>query len=70
MIEDDALFTWPGALVGAALLAALFMLAALMGELVTEGSFRFSRSVVTFGLAAFVGYLAVAALLSRDRRPS
>ena len=68
--DDDFLFTWPGALVGAACLSALFALTAMMGQLVSGGTFSVTRTVVGFGAAAFVGYLGVAALLRRAGRPS
>lgn len=66
MFNERAFGTWPLVLTGATFFAALFTLIALMAEGLFDGTFRFSRSVVGFGLTAFAGYVFVAMLLRHD----
>ena len=63
---DEPLFrSWPRLFGGAALFALLFATAALMVEVLFEGSARLTSGVVGFGIAAFVGFVAVALLVRR-----
>lgn len=70
MFDERAFLSWPSVIAGAVLFAALFALATLMGELVFEGTFRVTRSVVGFAVAAFAGYLGVMLLLRHGDRSS
>ncbi len=66
MFDDQAFATWPLILGGATLFALLFTLLALMTELLFEGAFRVTPSVVGFGVTAFIGYVGTAAILRRS----
>lgn len=65
MFEGDLFRSWSDVLVGAALFASMFMLAALMIEMHVMGTFRFTGGVAAFGAAAFSGYIFVARLICR-----
>ena len=67
MFDEQAFLTWPLILVGAALFAGMFMLLALMAELLLDGAFRMTPGVVGFGVAAFIGYVGTAVILRQDR---
>jgi len=69
MFGDQAFHTWSIILVGAAMFAALFVLLAMMMELVFEGEFRMTAGVMGFGMVAFVGYLGTAMVLKRSHAP-
>lgn len=53
------------AVVGAAVLGVLFAVVALLVERLTGGAFVVTPAVLALAGAAFVGYLALAAFLSR-----
>lgn len=65
MFDEQAFHSWPYVFAGAVLFALLFVVAGLMIELVFDGAFRVTRSVVGLGAGAFVGYVAVASILRR-----
>ena len=69
MFGDQAFHTWSIILVGAAMFAALFVLLAMMMELVFEGEFQMTPGVVGFGVVAFVGYIGTALALRRGNAP-
>lgn len=69
MFGDQAFHTWPVIFVGAVLFAALFVLLAMMMELVFEGDFQMTPGAVGFGVVAFAGYVGTAMLLRRGRAP-
>ena len=46
--------------------AALFVLLAMMMELVFEGEFQMTRGVAGFGVIAFAGYVGTAMVLKRS----
>lgn len=69
MFGDQAFHTWSVILVGGVLFAALFVLLALMMELVFEGEFQMTPGVIGFGLVAFVGYIGTATILKRSNEP-
>ncbi len=69
MFGDQAFHTWSIILVGAAMFAALFVLLAMMMELVFEGEFQMTPGVVGFGVVAFVGYIGTAMILKRSNAP-
>ena len=69
MFGDQAFHTWSIILVGAVLFAALFVLLAMMMELVFEGEFRMTAGVMGFGMVAFVGYVGTAMILRRGNTP-
>lgn len=61
---DGSLFrSWPDVLMGAALFASMFVLAALAIEMYVMGAFRLTGAVAMFGLASFSGYVFVARLI-------
>ena len=70
MFDAQAFRSWPIVLAGAAGFAVLFALAAMMSELLLDGAFRITRSVVAIGLAAFFGYLMIAMMLLRCEQES
>ena len=49
--------------------AALFVLLAMMMELVFEGEFQMTPGVAGFGVIAFVGYIGTAMVLRRSNAP-
>lgn len=69
MFGEEAFRTWPVVMAGALCFAALFALVALLVEVLFEGHFRVTRTVVGFGVAAFVGYVGTALLLRRGGPP-
>ena len=69
MFGNHAFQSWAVILVGAVFFAMLFMILAMMTEVVFEGAFQMTPGVMAFGLAAFVGYVGTAMVLRRDDRP-
>ena len=69
MFGDQAFHSWAVILVGGVLFASLFVLLAMMMELVFEGEFRMTPGVVSFGVVAFVGYVGTAMILKRGNVP-
>ena len=69
MFGNHAFQSWAVILVGAVMFAMLFMILAMMTELLFEGAFQMTLGVMGFGLAAFVGYVGAAVLLRRDNTP-
>ena len=63
MFDDQAFQSWPAIMAGALLFAGLFALLALMMELLFEGAFRVTSTVVGFGVAAFFGYIGTVMIL-------
>lgn len=70
MFDERAFRTWPHILLGAMAFAGLFVMLALMIELVFEGRFYLSRTVTGLGGGAFVGYVATAWLVRPGRSPT
>ena len=68
MFDDQAFQSWPLIFVGASVFAGLFAFLALMTEVIFEGTPEVTRSVVGFGVLAFVGYVGTAALVRRHPR--
>ncbi len=66
MFDDQAFQSWPAIVAGALLFASLFALLALMVELIFEGAFRVTPTVVGFALAAFFGYIGTVMILRHD----
>ena len=69
MFGNHAFQSWAIILVGAALFAMLFMILAMMTELVFGGAFQMTIGAMGFGLAAFVAYIGAAVLLRRGSVP-
>lgn len=69
MFDDQAFQSWPVIVAGALLFAGLFTLLALMIELVFEGAFRVTPTVLGFGIAAFFGYIGTVLLLRQQGPP-
>ena len=69
MFGNHAFQSWAVIFVGAVMFAMLFMILAMMTELVFEGAFQMTPGVMAFGLAAFAGYVGAAMVLRRDDRP-
>ena len=69
MFGDQAFHSWVVILVGGMLFAALFVLLAMMMELVFEGEFQMTPGVMGFGVIAFVGYIGTALILKRSNGP-
>ena len=63
MFNTHVFKSWPTILAGAFLFACLFALLGGMSELVLDGTMYISRKVMSLGLLAFVGYVAVALML-------
>lgn len=66
MFSEKVFHSWPAILLGACGFAVLFTVAALLGEMLFDGTLRVTRGVVGIGLGAFVGYVVVALLLWRE----
>ena len=69
MFNDEAFQSWPTILAGALLFASLFVLLALMIELIFEGAFRVTSTVVGFGIAAFFGYIGTVLIVRQGGPP-
>jgi len=69
MIGNQAFQSWVVILVGAVMFAGLFVVLAMMMELLFDGTFRVTPGAVRFGLAAFVGYVGTAVFLRRNNTP-
>ena len=69
MFGDQGFHTWTIILVGGVLFAALFMLLAMMTELVMQGEFQVTPGVMGFGIVAFIGYIGTAMILKRSNAP-
>ena len=70
MFDGRAFRTWPHILLGATVFAGLFMILALMTELVFEGRFALSRTVTGLGIGAFIGYVGTAWLVRPAHFPT
>ena len=68
MFGNHAFQSWSVILVGGVVFAMLFMIVAMMTELLFDGAFRMTPGVAAFGLAAFVGYVGAAIVLRNDNR--
>lgn len=66
MFSNRAFESWPLVVVGALLFGSLFMLVAMMADLVFYGVFRPSSGAIALGLSAFVGYIGVATALRHE----
>jgi hypothetical protein len=65
MFDEQTFQSWPFVIAGALFFAAMFMLVSMMTELLLVGDFRLTEGGVTFGLAAFVGFIFVSQLVRR-----
>lgn len=69
MFDDQAFQTWPAIFAGATLFASLFALLALMIELIFEGAFQITSTVVGFGVVAFIGYIGTVMIVRQGGPP-
>ena len=70
MYDDQGFSSWPAILAGAMLFSSLFVLLGLMIELLFEGAFQVTSTVVGFGVAAFVGYVGAMLILRHIDSPN
>lgn len=67
MFNERAFRTWGHVLLGACVVAGLFLAVMLMVEEVVGPGARLSRAAVTVTAAAFFGYLGTAWIIRLDR---
>lgn len=65
LLNERAFQTWGNILMGASVVAGLFLVIMLMVEEVVGVGMHPSRAVVTMTVAAFVGYLGTAWIIRR-----
>jgi len=72
MFDGRAFQSWPLALLGAALIASLFLVVMTLMEAVLSGRAQVTRAGFGIAAAAFVGYLSVVRYLwwCDENRPS
>lgn len=69
MFSSSAFESWPLVFLGALVFAALFGIAAFMGDaLLVESLTRPGQTVFGLGLGAFAGYVGVAVLIRLEER--
>lgn len=66
MFDERAFRSWGHILMGACVIAGLFLGLMLMTEEVVGGGARMSRAAITISVAAFVGYVATAWIIRRE----
>ncbi len=71
MFDDRAFRTWPLVFAGAIVFGILFGFAAALADLLFDGKLHLTPRTAAFALAAFAGYVTVAALIRRigPRKP-
>ncbi len=68
MFGNHAFQSWAVILIGGVVFAMLFMIAAMMTEVLFDGAFEMTPGAMAFGLAAFVAYVGAAIVLRHDDR--
>ena len=66
MFDERAFQTWPLVILGGLCFGGLFAVLSMMTDLLFDGTFAMSRSAMSFGIVAFIGYLAVSLLIRRS----
>lgn len=66
MFDGRAFRSWGDVLIGAFVLAGLFLGIMIMTEEVVGGGARLSRAAIAVTLAAFIGYLGTAWIVRRE----
>ena len=69
MFDGWAFQSWGHILVGASVIAGLFLGLMVMTEVVIGGTARLTRAAITIAVAAFLGYVGTAWILRRRGIP-